>query len=90
MGRALGEAPSDKTADGTTPDGTHPPSDRPSATHDVGGYEVAEEETGIGRPTLYSLVHQNRIPHIRLSRRLVRFRRSDLRRWMSERLVRAK
>ena len=28
--------------------------------------------------TLYALVHQKRIPHVRLGRRLVRFRRSDV------------
>lgn len=66
------------------------PSERPPPRQEVGGYEIAEEETGMPRNTLYSLVHQHRIPFIRLSRRLVRFRRSDLREWMNSRLVRAK
>lgn len=54
---------------------------------EAGGYAFAERVTGICRGTLYALVHDRRIPHVRLSRRLVRFRRADLDRWMSERSV---
>lgn len=57
---------------------------------DVGGYELAEEETGLCRGTLYSLVHQRRIPHIRVSRRMVRFRRAELRAWLDARTVEAR
>lgn len=56
-------------------------------TPDIGGYEYAARVTGIRVSTLYSLVCQRRIPHIRLSRRMVRFRRADLERWLQSRAV---
>jgi excisionase family DNA binding protein len=37
--------------------------------------------------TLYALVHDARIPHVRLGIRLVRFRRSDIERWLADRTV---
>jgi excisionase family DNA binding protein len=37
--------------------------------------------------TLYSLVHQRRIPHVRMGARLVRFVRPALERWLAERTV---
>jgi excisionase family DNA binding protein len=37
--------------------------------------------------TLYALVHDQRIPHLRLGKRLVRFRVSDVERWLAERAV---
>ncbi len=55
--------------------------------HEAGGYAFAERVTGLCRGTLYALVHERRIPHVRLSPRLVRFRRADLDRWMAERAV---
>lgn len=54
---------------------------------EAGGYELAERVTGLKRGTLYSLVHERRIPHVRLSSRLVRFRRGHLKRWMDARAV---
>ncbi len=57
---------------------------------EAGGYLFAERMTGLCRGTLYSLVHERRIPHVRLSRRLVRFRRLDLERWMAERTIAAR
>ena len=62
-------------------------SDSQQSTNDIGGYDYAARITGIRVSTLYSLVCQRRIPHIRLSRRMVRFRRTDLERWLTERLV---
>ncbi len=47
-------------------------------------YEQASEFLNMPRGTLYSLVHRKRIPHIRLSRRLVRFEESALRAWIAE------
>ena len=43
-------------------------SDKPLIT-----YQEAARILGLPRGTLYALVHQNRIPHVRLGRRLVRF-----------------
>lgn len=37
--------------------------------------------------TLYALVHQGRIPHIRLSRRMVRFDPGELDSWLARRRV---
>lgn len=37
--------------------------------------------------TLYALVAQNRIPHVRLGRRLVRFSRVAIEAWLKEHLV---
>ncbi|HEY3353786.1 MAG TPA: helix-turn-helix domain-containing protein [Polyangia bacterium] len=37
--------------------------------------------------TLYSLVSRKRIPHLRLGKRLVRFRRSELEKWLDEHRV---
>jgi excisionase family DNA binding protein len=54
---------------------------------ELGGYDFASKVTGIKVSTLYSLVCEKRIPHVRLSRRMVRFRRSDLEKWLNERAV---
>jgi len=43
--------------------------------------EVAEL-TGLAVGSIYHLVSQQRIPFIRLSRRCIRFRRSDLEGWI--------
>lgn len=37
--------------------------------------------------TMYALVSQKRIPHVRLSRRLVRFDRSELESWINAHAV---
>jgi excisionase family DNA binding protein len=57
---------------------------------DIGGYDLAERVTGIRRSTLYALVHEQRIPHVRLSGRLVRFRRADLEGWLASHSVAGK
>ena len=54
---------------------------------EIGGYAFAATLTAIPIPTLYSLVHHRRIPHVRLGRRLVRFRRTELEAWLTERAV---
>ena len=52
-----------------------------------GGYEQVQEWTGINLATLYTLVHQRRIPHIRLGPRLVRFKKSEIESWLAEKAV---
>ena len=54
---------------------------------EVGGYELAEEVTGIRRATLYSMVSLHQIPHYRITRRMVRFSRTELSAWMIMRAV---
>ncbi len=51
------------------------------------GYAGANEITGLPIGTLYSLVHQRRIPHVRLGRRLVRFSRRSLESWLNQHSV---
>jgi excisionase family DNA binding protein len=51
------------------------------------GYTGAQEITGLPLGTLYALVHQRRIPHVRLGRRLVRFSRRALAAWLEEHSV---
>jgi excisionase family DNA binding protein len=42
---------------------------------------------GMRVATLYSLVSRRQIPHVRISRRLVRFSRQELERWIEQRSV---
>ncbi len=53
-------------------------------------YKQASGFLQIQLGTLYSLVSQRRIPHIRLSNRMVRFRRSDIENWISNQEVSVK
>lgn len=46
------------------------------------GYGGAEKITGLPRPTLRWLVHEKRIPHVRVGPRLVLFHVSELRAWL--------
>ena len=50
-------------------------------------YQQASAVLGIPVGTLYALVHQKRIPHIRLSGRMVRFHPDALHAWLEERIV---
>lgn len=50
-------------------------------------YAEAAEFLKLKLGTLYALVSQNRVPHVRLGRRLVRFSRSELHAWVRQRAV---
>lgn len=50
-------------------------------------YEEAAVFLGLKVNTLYSMVSRKELPHVRLSRRLVRFDRADLDRWVANRRV---
>jgi excisionase family DNA binding protein len=50
-------------------------------------YDQAARSLNIKLGTLYALVAQNRVPHVRLGRRLVRFSRSDLEGWLRQHRV---
>ena len=50
-------------------------------------YDQVSRRLGLPLGTLYALVHEARIPHVRLGKRLVRFRSADLERWLSDRTV---
>ncbi|MCK9462898.1 MAG: helix-turn-helix domain-containing protein [Proteobacteria bacterium] len=48
-------------------------------------YLQVSEEYNVRKGTLYCWVHQKRIPHIRLGKRFVRFRRPEIEAWLKER-----
>ena len=50
-------------------------------------YRQASSYTGIKLATLYALVHQQRVPHFRLSGRLVLFSKRALDAWLAEHAV---
>ena len=53
-------------------------------------YAQAAEILGLPVGTLYAMVAKRNIPHIRLGRRLVRFSREALERWVKEHAVETK
>jgi excisionase family DNA binding protein len=53
-------------------------------------YEQASKMLGLAKGTVYAMVHQNRIPHIRLGRRLVRFDRAELQKFVDAHRVEAR
>ena len=55
--------------------------------HDLLTYAEAGELLNLKAGTLYALVSQNRVPHVRLGRRLVRFSRGDLETWLRQHAV---
>ncbi len=52
-------------------------------------YPQAAELLAIPLGTLYAWVHHRRVPHIRLSARMVRFDRDELVAWLEARKVRS-
>lgn len=50
-------------------------------------YQQAAKLMGVPVGTVYSLVFQKRIPHVRLGSRLVRFSENTLVRWLAEHTV---
>jgi excisionase family DNA binding protein len=50
-------------------------------------YQQVQAEFSLPRGTLFFWVHNHHIPHLRLGPRTVRFRRSELRRWLDARAV---
>lgn len=55
-----------------------------------GDYDWLEALTGIKKQTLYAMVHERRIPHVRLSPRLVRFREADILAWLEKNAIAVK
>ncbi len=50
-------------------------------------YEGVSALLNVPKGTMYALVSQKRVPHIRLSRRLVRFDRKELETWIAAHAV---
>lgn len=53
-------------------------------------YQQVADRLGIRVPTLYVMVHRLRIPHIRLSGRMVRFDPAEVDQWLDERRVQSR
>ncbi|MFH1811030.1 MAG: helix-turn-helix domain-containing protein [Pseudomonadota bacterium] len=51
------------------------------------GYAEAADILGLKHGTLYAMVSQRRIPHVRMGGRLVRFDSAELERWVESRRV---
>jgi len=47
------------------------------------------EILGVTKATIYSWTSQNKIPHIKLSKRLLKFREKEIMDWLSERSINA-
>ena len=47
-------------------------------------YDHLSEFLQMPKGTLYALVHQKRIPHIRIGPRTVRFRKQAIEKWLEE------
>ena len=50
-------------------------------------YEEVSELTGLGLSVLYKKVKAKQFPHIRLGPRFVRFRESDILKWIDDRFI---
>ncbi len=49
--------------------------------------DQAAELLNVKRQTLYNWVHQKRIPHVKLSRSVLRFDEGEVRRWLAAHAV---
>jgi excisionase family DNA binding protein len=52
------------------------------AEDEILDYSAAEKVTGISKSTLYQLVHQKRIPHLKIGSRFIRFHKSKIVEWL--------
>ena len=50
-------------------------------------YQEAAQYLAVPVGTLYAWVSQDRVPHVRMAARTVRFRREELTRWLEDRSV---
>ena len=57
------------------------------STDELIGYTEASRLLGVPVATLYNWVSLKRIPHIRISKRMVRFDPERLKRWLEKRVV---
>jgi excisionase family DNA binding protein len=55
----------------------------PNATT-LGDYAWASKYLGLPKATLYALVHERRIPHVKFGPRFVRFSKRDLDAWIEQ------
>ena len=69
------------------PNEEKPPEGLRITTNALITYDEAAKRLGLTLGTLYALVHTGRIPHVRLGKRLVRFRPAELERWLESNSV---
>ena len=50
-------------------------------------YDDLSSYLGVPKETLYAWVHHKKIPHIRITGRLIRFRRSEVLQWLDDKHV---
>ncbi|GEM_PF-3568673 len=62
-------------------------SESPTGDTDLIGYAEAAQLLNTPIGTLYGWVNRKRVPHIRISKRLVKFSRRALATWIAERTV---
>ncbi len=67
--------------------GTKPAEGPETAPGALLSYAQVRRRLGVPPGTLYALVHSGSIPHIRIGKRLVRFRPEDIERWLAEHTV---
>lgn len=61
----------------------HRPSGTDEVRKDIGGLEIAIEETGLSRSSIYRMVHLRTIPHFKNGGKLY-FSRKELRTWITK------
>ena len=49
--------------------------------------DEVSEMLGVTKATIYSWTSRNKIPHIKLSKRLLKFRKNDIEAWIAKRAV---
>ena len=57
---------------------------------DIIGYREASDLLGVPKGTVHCWVSRRLLPHLRLGKRLVRFRRAELQAWLDSHQVPAK
>ena len=62
--------------------------DAPPRSDALLDYESAAAFLGMPKGTLYNMVYEKKVPHVRLGPKSVRFDPADLRRWLANRRVR--
>ena len=58
-----------------------------NTNNDIIDTKTLELEFGINQKTAYSLARTRRIPHIRFGKRFLRFRRSEIAKWIEQHQV---
>ena len=88
--RGGASSPTDESAPGVAREPVGSERAEPAGSGNLMDYNQVAELLGVPKGTLYNLVYENRIPHIRLGKKTVRFSRDDLEKWLQRRKVRTR